>query len=339
MSYKNAGTDILRIEHLSKTFRSHWLFRPIHAVQDLSLSIQRGEAFGFLGHNGAGKTTTIKCIMGLIKTTAGEIYFENEKLVTSAQHKTISYLPEQPYFYDHLTVGETLEFFATLHDMKGAQRSKRVREVLEEVGLSHREKSKVRTLSKGLQQRLGLAQALLNNPALLILDEPFSGLDPVGRLEVRELLLHYKELGTTLILSSHILSDVEDICERVSIMSHGVLREVIDLADLPDRFGEKYELVLRGEPLENGFAGALQSIAQSYSVNEGTQGLLHCFTFSAYTHAEDAMRQALRYGVVVVDFHRVQPHLEEIFMQITGRHYTDPNAASKPITDRPSLGV
>ena len=213
------ATPLLELHDLSKSFRSHWTFRSIPAVQNVSLRVEAGEAFGFLGHNGAGKTTTIKCIIGLIHKTSGAILLNGTPLTGSSQRRSLGYLPEHPYFYDHLTVEETLHFFAALHGFSGADRRRRVDEVLEMVHLGNRRKSSVRALSKGLQQRVGLAQAIINRPKLLLLDEPFSGLDPLGRIEVRNLVLTLRKEGTTIFMSSHILSDVQDICDRVAIMA------------------------------------------------------------------------------------------------------------------------
>ena len=286
---------ILELRNLSKTFRSHWTFRPIEAVREISLTVEHGEAFGFLGHNGAGKTTTMKMIVGLLQITKGSIWLDGAELLQPSQHRTIGYLPELPYFYDHLTVEETLDFFARLHEIKQPERSRRVTEVLEQVKLIDRRGLAVRTLSKGLQQRLGLAQAIINRPKLLLLDEPFSGLDPMGRVDVRELITQLKREGTTIFLSSHVLSDVEDICDRVSIMSRGVLAKVFRLEEIPQLFGQSFELTFR-DP------NSRELLLQS---------------FATYEEAIAATQQVVREGKLIEQFRRCAPKLEEIFMSIT----------------------
>lgn len=307
---------ILELDSLSKSFRSYWTFRPINAVSEISLSVNRGESFGFLGHNGAGKTTTIKCITGLIHKTTGSIKLDGEELHSPAQRAKIGYLPEHPYFYDHLQVEETLDFFASLYGIEAPERRRRVGETLERVHLIDRRSSAVRALSKGLQQRLGLAQAIINKPKLLLLDEPFSGLDPKGRMEVRELILQLRKEGTTIFLSSHILSDVEDICDRVSIMAHGRLKQVFDLHEIPELFGERYELALLNEHPDEKNAEVLAS-AEDFRSRHTAQGDMLVAHFSSREAAEAAIRGALAEGMKIISFRNAGLRLEEIFMKIT----------------------
>ena len=312
---------ILELINFSKSFRSHWTFQPKPAVDDISLSVEAGEAFGFLGHNGAGKTTTIKCIVGLIHKSSGRILYQGRE-IAGADRSTLGYLPELPYFYNHLSVEETLSFFTALHGFGRRERSKLVAETLERVGLADRKRSSVRSLSKGLQQRLGLAQAIVNRPKLLLLDEPFSGLDPIGRLEVRNLILEMKRAGTTLLLSSHILSDVENICDRVSIMAKGRLKTVFRLADAPQLYGESYQLVLEGSAGQDLIAEQLGKLAQPGAVGGH-------YSFANYKSAAEALRLAIGAGIKVRDFSSSGPNLETIFMKITG-HYTGPDPADGP---------
>ena len=234
--------NILEIKNLSKTFRSHWVYKAIKAVEDVSLSIERGESFGFLGSNGAGKTTTIKCILGLIKKTNGSILFNGQELETPAQRSKLGFLPEQPYFYEHLSVFETLDFFARLHNIESSKRKTKVMDTLALVGLSDREETNVRALSKGLQQRLGFAQAIINDPELLLLDEPFSGLDPIGRRDIRKIINELHAGGVTIFMSSHILPDVENVCDRVSIMKDGSIKKIFNISDIPELFGHDKEI-------------------------------------------------------------------------------------------------
>ncbi|MCL4138977.1 UNVERIFIED_CONTAM: hypothetical protein GTU68_027036 [Idotea baltica] len=287
------------------------MFRPIRAVEDVSLKIMPGEAFGFLGHNGAGKTTTIKCIAGLIHTSGGQVLLNGVPLKKPEQRKEIGYLPEHPYFYDHLKVGETLSFLAGLAGISGKQRAKRVKETLEQVGLSERVNAPVRTLSKGLQQRLGLAQAIIHQPSLLLLDEPFSGLDPIGRIEVRELILSLRKKGTTIFVSSHILSDVQDICDRVSIMTQGRLTKVFNLDDTSSLFGQRY--VIEVIDLEKDLLADANSIDEKHTAS----GTIFHAEYQDRTSAEDALKRVVASGATLRSYNHVAPSLEEVFMITT----------------------
>jgi ABC-2 type transport system ATP-binding protein len=315
---------MLHIENLSKTYRSNWLLRSTQAVKNLSLDVYRGESFGFLGHNGAGKTTTIKCIMGLIHMTSGRITVDGKRLGRSEQYKTIGYLPEHPYFYDHLTVYETLDFFACLHEIKEPERAKRISETLELAGLGDRAKSPVKALSKGLEQRLGFAQAIINRPKFLLLDEPFSGLDPLGRAETRNLVLDLKKQGTTIFLSSHILSDVEDICDRVGIMARGNLKRVFSLEEIPRLFGQSFQLGIKAESGLKALPPSLSDNAVSRKQRETLSGTVFLLEFSDYDRAAKCMNDALAQGLKIESFKSSGPNLEEIFVSITVESRQDP---------------
>ncbi len=223
---------ILEIKNLSYIYRGDWLISKIRALKDVSLEVYGGEAFGFLGANGAGKTTTIKCVLNIIRPSAGEIKLFGQDSKLTHCRSQVGYLPEQPYFYDHLSVEETLRFFAILAGIARNKVSAQVDETLESVRLTARRKSRMRELSKGLTQRVALAQAIIAKPKLLILDEPFSGLDPLGRKHFRELLLKLKSEGCALFMSSHILSDVEQICDRASVMVQGELKGIVRINEL-----------------------------------------------------------------------------------------------------------
>lgn len=309
------ATDyVLSIRNLKKSFQSHWTFRQIPAVKDVSLDVERGELFGFLGHNGAGKTTTIKCITGLVRPTSGTILLNGEQIRGSRQHQGLGYLPEQPYFYDHLTVQETMEFFAALYGLTGANAKDRIRRTLERVGLSERTKNRVRALSKGLQQRLGFAQAILHGPSLLILDEPFSGLDPIGRKEMRELIVDLNRKGTTIFMSSHVLGDVEQICHRVSIMAKGELKAVFDLREKSKLFGEVFELQVKGS---NSTHPALGALTAEFYETELASGVITRYRFVEQAAAFKALDAARNLGAEVLLFERQSKNLEEIFIQVT----------------------
>jgi ABC-2 type transport system ATP-binding protein len=190
------------------------------------MQVEMGEVFGFIGPNGAGKSTTIKLLMGLIFPTAGTARILGRPISDVEMHKDIGYLPEQPYFYDYLTAAEVLEYFARFHDLTATDRKDRVQRMLKKVGLETARKIQLRKYSKGMLQRVGLAQAILHDPKLVILDEPMSGLDPVGRREVRDIILELKREGKTVMFSTHILSDAEMLCDRVGVIVGGKLRGV-----------------------------------------------------------------------------------------------------------------
>lgn len=212
---------ILQTEGLTKTFKVGFWGRHVTVLEGLSLSVQRGEVFGFLGPNGAGKTTTIKILMGLIYPTGGCATVLGRPVGDSRAKTRVGFLPESPYFYDYLTAAEFLQFYGHLFSLRGASLENRVTELLDLVGMSHARNMQLRKFSKGMLQRVGIAQALINDPELIVLDEPMSGLDPVGRKEIRDLILRLKERGKTIFFSSHILHDAELLCDRVAIILKG----------------------------------------------------------------------------------------------------------------------
>lgn len=233
-------------ENLGKTYRVGFFMRRVEGLRDLNLTVQPGEAFGFIGPNGAGKTTAIKILMGLHSATSGSAQIFGTDVRESSARQRVGFLPERPYFYEHLTAREVLHFYGQLFEMASDLRTERVELLLERVALSRFADVTLAKYSKGMLQRVGLCQALLHNPDLIVLDEPMSGLDPVGRALVRDLILEQREAGKTVFFSSHILSDVETICDRVAILVDGQLRECGTLADVvADR--ESLESVLVGE--------------------------------------------------------------------------------------------
>jgi ABC-2 type transport system ATP-binding protein len=224
--------NIIEIRNLRKVFRLGFFRKRIEAVRDVSLDVREGDIFGLLGPNGAGKTTTIKAMMSLIRPTSGEIRMLGKKVPERSIYRRVGFLPENPYFYDYLKPLEFLEYQGALFGLGRRERFVRAEELLTLVGLKGEEKLALRKFSKGMLQRIGLAQALIGDPKLLVLDEPMSGLDPIGRKEMRDLLLSLKEKGMTILFSSHILSDVEMICDRVAVIDKGVVRLTGDLASL-----------------------------------------------------------------------------------------------------------
>ena len=308
---------ILKITNLSKSFRSHWTFRPIKAVKDVSLEILPGESFGFLGHNGAGKTSTIKCIVGLIQKTSGSIEIDGQDASKVETHSKIGYLPEHPYFYDHLSVIETLDFFASLHEIGNPDRKRIVEETLELVQIAHKRNSPVRALSKGLQQKLGFAQAIINRPKLLLLDEPFSGIDPLGRQEIRQLIRNLNNMGTSIFMSSHILSDIQDICDRVSIMTHGELKAILDLREVAPLASQTFEVRLKLHPRHHNFIREQENFALDLQIDRLPNGKQYVFQYANYEHAQRALGEALKSGAHLIEFKAQGAKLEDVFIEIT----------------------
>lgn len=222
----------IRIEGLTKSYLNKTTGTKVAAVDDLHLEVYPGEIFGFLGPNGAGKTTTIKMLLGLIFPDKGDAYILGKPIGESAVRKQVSYLPESPYFYDYLTGRGVLEFYGKLFGIGGKELRTLVDKLLEQVGLSRDGDKLLRSYSKGMLQRIGIAQALINDPQVLFLDEPTSGLDPLARLEIRDTIMNLKQMGKTVFLSSHQLLEVEVTCDRISILNKGKLLRQGKLEDL-----------------------------------------------------------------------------------------------------------
>jgi ABC-2 type transport system ATP-binding protein len=217
----------IEIENLTKDYPFGFLhLKKKRSLEGLTMQVEDGEVFGFLGPNGAGKSTTIKLLMSLIFPTAGAAQILGKPISDIGMHRDIGYLPEQPYFYDYLTAAELLDYFARFFNLKAADRRERVERMLKKVGLETAKKIQLRKYSKGMLQRVGLAQAILHDPKVVILDEPMSGLDPLGRREVRDIILELKREGRTILFSTHILSDAEMLCDRVGVIVGGKLRGV-----------------------------------------------------------------------------------------------------------------
>jgi len=223
-----------------------WRKRPRRALDRLSLQVEAGDVFGFLGPNGAGKTTTLKLLMQLVFPTSGRAEILGRPVGDVSVKRRIGYLPENPYFYDYLTAEELLVYFASLFGYRGADGRARASRLLDEVGIGSERRLQLRKFSKGMLQRVGIAQALVNDPELVILDEPMSGLDPLGRRDVRSLILRLRDRGCTVFFSSHVLSDAEALCSRVAILARGRLAAAGRLVDMVPFRINGWELVVSG---------------------------------------------------------------------------------------------
>jgi len=237
----------IEILGLEKTYMvGFWRKRPKRALKPLHLTVENGEIFGFLGPNGAGKTTTLKMLMGLVFPTSGTARILGQEWTEPSVKAQIGFLPEQPYFYDYLTAHELLNYYGQLSGVPARDRKRRIDEVLQQVGLTGVKGVQLRKFSKGMLQRAGIAQAILHNPQLVFFDEPMSGLDPLGRREVRDLMEQLKQQGKTVFFSTHILSDAEALCDRVAIIHKGELRGVGAIEELTSNVQGKVEIVWQG---------------------------------------------------------------------------------------------
>lgn len=243
-------TTVVEINNLTKDYEvGFWRKRKVRALDGLSLAVNQGEIFGFLGANGAGKTTTLKLLMRLIFPTTGTARILGRDIAEISMHHQIGYLPENPYFYDYLTAREFLEYCGELFGYEQPERSRRARDLLSRVKLEETKWNiQLRKFSKGMLQRVGLAQALINDPKVVFLDEPMSGLDPVGRREVRDLIAGLRQEGKTVFMCSHILSDIEVLCDQVAILKRGKLAHLGNLHELRQRAGDRglVEIVATG---------------------------------------------------------------------------------------------
>ena len=237
----------IEIVGLEKTYPvGFWLRQQKRALKPLDLTVEQGEVFGFLGPNGAGKTTTLKLLMGLVFPTAGTARILGMEVDDPRMKAKIGFLPEQPYFYDYLTARELLDYYGQLSGMAAKDRSRKIPEMLERVGLKDSGGVQLRKFSKGMLQRVGIAQAILHDPEVIFLDEPMSGLDPMGRREVRDLMEQLKTEGKTVFFSTHILSDAEALCDRVAVIHQGELRGVGAVAELTASVHGRVELIWQG---------------------------------------------------------------------------------------------
>lgn len=229
----NAVSDsVIEIRNLSKIYRDFWGRPKVRALNSLSLEVKRGEIFGLLGPNGSGKTTTLKLLLGLLFPTEGEVRILGRPAHDVEKNERIGYLPEESYLYRFLNADETLDFYGRLFKMPAAQRRQRCDELIKRVGLEGARRRQLKEYSKGMTRRIGLAQALINDPELVLLDEPTSGLDPLGTRDMKDMILELRQAGKTVVMSSHLLADVQDVCDRIAILFRGELKVIGSVKEL-----------------------------------------------------------------------------------------------------------
>jgi ABC-2 type transport system ATP-binding protein len=287
-----------------------WRKRPYRALDALSLHVESGDVFGFLGPNGAGKTTTLKLLMQLVFPSAGRAEILGRPLGDVAVKRRIGFLPENPYFYDYLTAEELLTYFASLFGYRGAERRARASRLLDEVGIGAERRLQLRKFSKGMLQRVGIAQALVNDPELVILDEPMSGLDPLGRRDVRSLILQLRDRGCTVFFSSHVLSDAEALCSRVAILAKGKLVAAGRLSDLVDFRARGWELVVSGTS-EPAIAALGQRVRRAVRIDEGRYAL----ELPVESSPDQILAELTAGGAHLVSLNPIRDTLEDFFVR------------------------
>lgn len=313
-----SAPPIIQVESLQKTFVRGFWRRRTQAVRGISFAVEPGQVFGFLGPNGAGKTTTIKILMGLIFPTSGSAKVLGKTAGDRAVQEQVGYLPENPYFYDHLTVRELLHMVGRLHGLDRAAREREADRLIERVGLGHAAKRPLRAYSKGMLQRAGLAQALVGDPQLVVMDEPMSGLDPIGRKEVRDLMFELRKRGKTVFFSTHILSDASVLCDRVAIIVRGELRDVGPLGELLSPRVHSVDVLWRA-PDPEVEARLTQLPGRHETTSEG-----RVMEASSQEEADAFLSELVRAGGTIL---HVTPHrqtLEELFVSEAQAEPTTP---------------
>src|SRR5215218_7285700 len=300
----------IQTEQLTKDFAvGFWRKRPRRALDALTLDVAPGEVFGFLGPNGAGKTTTLKLLMQLLFPTSGRALILGRPAGDLSVRRRIGFLPEQPYFYDYLTAEELLEYFASLFGCPRSERRARTARLLDEVGIGSERRLALRKLSKGMIQRVGLAQALINAPEVVFLDEPMSGLDPLGRREIRALVLRLRDRGCTVFFSSHILSDAEALCGRVGILARGRLLAEGRIAQLLAGNVRGWELVVAGAS-----AAVLTPLASRTTSVTPLDEARHTLVLPSSAAPEPLIAELIAAGARIVSLTPVHQTLEEFFV-------------------------
>lgn len=310
-------STVIQIENLSKDYEvGFWKKKKVRALDDLSLTVDAGQIFGFLGGNGAGKTTTIKILMTLLFPTSGSAKILGRDISDTDVHREIGYCPENPYFYDYLTAFELMNYFGEIFGLSGAKQRERSAALLSKVGLEEKDWNKqLRKFSKGMLQRVGIAQSLVNDPTVVFLDEPMSGLDPMGRREIRELIAGLRESGTTVFMSTHILSDVEALCDRVAILRNGRLAATGDLNELLASGGEQQSFEINAAGVSatdlEPFASRSRAI-----VREKANGI--SLEVNSESEIDAAIKAVREKGGRLLSVQPVKQSLEELFVEKTG---------------------
>jgi len=307
----------VEIKKLSKDYETgFWRKKRVQALDDLTLNVRPGQIFGFLGGNGAGKTTTIKTLMSLIFPTEGAAKILGHDISDVQMHRRIGYCPENPYFYDYLTARELMNYFGELFGFDKAKRTAKCEELLDAVGLAEKDrKRQLRKYSKGMLQRVGLAQSLINDPEIVFLDEPMSGLDPVGRREVRELIARLRDKGTTVFMSTHILSDIEALCDEVAILRGGRLAASGSLNDLLIASGESSVLEMTIHGIEAQAIREKIELIAGATLNAEASGAIIRVTDEADIDAVLAITR--KAGGRLASVQPVKRSLEELFVKET----------------------
>ncbi len=286
---------VIETQNLTKVYRDFWGRPKVRALMALDLEIRKGEIFGLLGPNGSGKSTTIKLLLGLLFPTSGRALIFGQDATEVTKNERIGYLPEESYLYRFLTAEETLDFYGRLFDMPTSVRKQRTRELIEMVGLTRDKRRQLKEYSKGMARRIGLAQALINDPELILLDEPTSGLDPIGTREMKDMIISLKNRGKTVVICSHLLADVQDVCDRIAIL-------------------------YQGEMTEQGRVDTLLQVTDETQVR--TKGLP--------VEAQDEIRQIVaKYGGEVLSIENPRTTLEELFLDIVRERQDRPGLRSE----------
>ena len=313
------ATPAIEILGLTKDYPvGFWRKRMRRSLDNLTLRVEEGEIFGFLGPNGAGKTTTLKLLMGLIFPTTGTARVRGRSIDDVRMHREIGYLPEQPYFYDYLTARELLDYYARFSGFRRAERHERIGRLLERVGLATAGDVQLRKFSKGMLQRAGIAQAILHDPQVIFLDEPMSGLDPVGRREVRDIIFELKQQGRTVFFSTHILADAEMLCDRVAVLHQGKLQGV----------GAPNEIVsIKVDAMEILFEAREGHALPPELAGSATRAGGRCRIAVPEAALYDALGQLRACEARILSVAPVRPTLEDYFLRLVGDGKTASRAA------------